>query len=115
MVKHVSSFGRNGVHDFLLIRATAIIMTLYTVYLISFFAFSGDISYISWTQFFGSSFTKIFTMLALTSVLIHAWIGLWQVLTDYIKCSKLRGGLLFVVVITLLSYFFSGFSILWGA
>ncbi|MCV5917830.1 succinate dehydrogenase membrane anchor subunit, partial [Escherichia coli] len=36
MVKHVSSFGRNGVHDFLLIRATAIIMTLYTIYLVSF-------------------------------------------------------------------------------
>ncbi|WGW01154.1 succinate dehydrogenase, hydrophobic membrane anchor protein [Vibrio sp. YMD68] len=115
MVKHVSSFGRNGVHDYLLIRATAILMTLYTVYLISFLAFSGDISYISWTQFFGSTFTKVFTMLALLSVLIHAWIGLWQVLTDYVKCATLRGGLLLVVVVALLSYFFSGFYILWGA
>ncbi len=87
MVKHVSSFGRNGVHDFLLIRATAIIMTLYTIYLVSFCAFS-DISYASWTQFFGGTFTKVFTMLALASVLIHAWIGMWQVFTDYIKCRE---------------------------
>ncbi|MCJ2375701.1 succinate dehydrogenase, hydrophobic membrane anchor protein [Vibrio sp. ZSDZ34] len=115
MVKHVSSVGRNGVHDFLLIRATAILMTLYTIYIVSFCAFSGDISYISWSQFFGGTFTKVFTMLALVSVLIHAWIGLWQVLTDYIKCSKLRGALLLVVISILLSYFFSGFFILWGA
>ncbi|MFA0070506.1 succinate dehydrogenase membrane anchor subunit, partial [Vibrio breoganii] len=32
MVNNVSTFGRNGVHDYLLIRATAIIMTLYTIY-----------------------------------------------------------------------------------
>ncbi|PMH46840.1 succinate dehydrogenase, hydrophobic membrane anchor protein [Vibrio sp. 10N.286.49.B3] len=115
MVNHVSSFGRNGVHDFLLIRATAIIMTLYTIYLISFFAFSGTLSYADWTQFFGGIFTKAFTMLALTSVLIHAWIGLWQVLTDYIKCAKLRSGLQLLVVAILFGYLFSGFFILWGA
>jgi succinate dehydrogenase / fumarate reductase membrane anchor subunit len=111
MVNHVSSFGRNGVHDFLLIRATAIIMTLYTIYLVSFCAFT-DISYVSWTQFFGGTFTKAFTMLALTSVLIHAWIGLWQVLTDYIKPAKLRGGLQLVVFVVLFVYFFSGLFIL---
>ncbi|NAX17832.1 MULTISPECIES: succinate dehydrogenase, hydrophobic membrane anchor protein [unclassified Vibrio] len=115
MVKHVSSFGRNGVHDYLLIRASAIIMTLYTIYLVSFCAFSGDISYVSWTQFFGGTFTKVFTMLALVSVLIHGWIGLWQVLTDYIKCSKSRGGLQLVVIAVLFGYFFSGLFVLWGA
>ncbi|OLQ89340.1 succinate dehydrogenase, hydrophobic membrane anchor protein [Vibrio ponticus] len=114
MVNHVSSFGRNGVHDFLLIRATAIIMTLYTIYLVSFVAFA-DISYASWSQFFAGNFTKAFTMVALTCVLIHAWIGLWQVLTDYIKCTKLRGGLQVGVVALLLGYFFSGLFILWGA
>ena len=106
--------GLSCVHDFLLIRATAIIMTLYTIYLVSFCAFT-DISYVSWTQFFGGTFTKVFTMLALTSVLVHAWIGLWQVLTDYIKCTKLRVGLQVGVVAVLLGYFFSGLFVLWGA
>ncbi|MBU2895757.1 succinate dehydrogenase, hydrophobic membrane anchor protein [Vibrio hepatarius] len=114
MVKHISSFGRNGVHDFLLIRASAIIMTLYTIYLVSFFAFA-DISYVSWTQFFGGTTTKVFTMLALVSILIHAWIGLWQVLTDYIKCAKLRGFLQLGIIAVLFGYFFSGLFILWGA
>ncbi|WP_264875044.1 succinate dehydrogenase, hydrophobic membrane anchor protein [Vibrio agarivorans] len=114
MVKHVSSFGRNGVHDFLLIRASAIIMTLYTIYIVAFFMFAGDISYLDWTEFFGGTLTKVFTMLALVSVLIHAWIGLWQVLTDYIKCAKLRGGLQLGIIAVLFGYLFSGLFILWG-
>ncbi len=114
MVNPVSSFGRNGVHDFILIRATAIILTLYIIYIVGFCAFS-DITYLSWRSFFGATFTKAFSMLALTSVLIHAWIGLWQVLTDYIKPTLLRGLLLLVIVAVLLGYFFSGLFILWGA
>lgn len=115
MVKNVSTVGRNGVHDFLLVRATAIILTLYTVYLCGFFLFSGDVSYQDWTGFFDGLYTKIFTMVALSSILVHAWIGLWQVLTDYIKPTLLRGALQLVFVATLFGYFFSGLFILWGA
>ena len=114
MVKHISSFGRNGVHDFLLIRASAVIYDpLHDIF--SKLLFSCNTPYVSWTQFFGGTFTKVFTMLALVSVLIHAWIGLWQVLTDYIKCTKLRGFLQLGVIAVLFGYFFSGLFILWGA
>jgi succinate dehydrogenase / fumarate reductase membrane anchor subunit len=115
MVKHVSSVGRNGVHDFLLIRATAIIMTLYTFYMVVFFAFSGEITYDSWITFFGCTFTKVATMMALASVLVHGWIGMWQVLTDYVKCAKLRALLQLGVIALLVGYFFSGLFVLWGA
>jgi succinate dehydrogenase / fumarate reductase membrane anchor subunit len=115
MVKHVSSVGRNGVHDFLLIRATAILMALYTVYLVCFFAFSGEITYDSWLVFWSGTFTKVFTMIALVCVLIHGWIGLWQVLTDYVKPVLLRGLLQLAVIAVLLGYLFSGLFVLWGA
>ncbi|GAM73170.1 succinate dehydrogenase hydrophobic membrane anchor protein [Vibrio ishigakensis] len=54
-------------------------------------------------------------MVALASILIHAWIGLWQVLTDYIKPTLLRGSLQFALIAVLFGYFFSGLFILWGA
>ncbi|HCH01653.1 MAG TPA: succinate dehydrogenase, hydrophobic membrane anchor protein [Vibrio sp.] len=114
MVKHISSFGRNGVHDYLLIRATGIIMTLYTVYMLSFLAWGPDINYLSWQSFFSGTFTKVFTMVALLCVLIHAWIGMWQVLTDYIKPTAVRVALQLVIIVTLIAYFFSGLFILWG-
>jgi len=41
-------------------------------------------------DFFCFSNKKIFTILTLISILVHAWIGLWQVLTDYVKSIALR-------------------------
>ncbi|UTM58260.1 succinate dehydrogenase, hydrophobic membrane anchor protein [Photobacterium sp. CCB-ST2H9] len=114
MVSNVSTVGRNGVHDFILVRATAIILTLYTIYMVCFFAFGPELNYETWTAFFSQLSTKVFTMLALVSVLIHGWIGMWQVLTDYIKPALLRAGLLLAIVAVLFGYLFSGFFILWG-
>lgn len=36
MVNNVSALGRNGVHDWLLLRASAIIITLYVLYILGF-------------------------------------------------------------------------------
>ncbi|MEC6814049.1 succinate dehydrogenase, hydrophobic membrane anchor protein [Photobacterium toruni] len=114
MVTNISSVGRNGIHDFILVRVTAIILTLYTLYLVGFFTFGPEITFVSWQAFFGQLSTKVFTLLALGSILIHAWIGLWQVLTDYIKPAALRACLQFVIVAILFIYLFSGFFIVWG-
>ena len=57
---------------------------------------------------------KVFTLLTLLCVLIHAWIGLWQVLTDYIKPVGLRGALQFALVVVLFVYLMTGFVVLWG-
>lgn len=114
MVNKVTSFGKNGVHDFILVRATAIILALYSLYLFGFFLGIEQIKYYDWVDFWDLLFNKVFTMLALVSLLIHAWIGLWQVLTDYIKPPLLRGALQFLIVIVLMIYLLSGFFILWG-
>ncbi len=37
MVSNASALGRNGVHDFILVRATAIVLTLYIIYMVGFF------------------------------------------------------------------------------
>jgi len=113
MVKIAGTFGRSGVHDYILLRASALIMLAYTLYLIGFIALT-DINYVIWTDFFSLTMTKVFTLFALISMLVHAWIGLWQVLTDYIKCTKLRGALQFLLTSVAFIYVISGFVILWG-
>ena len=42
MVSNASALGRNGVHDFILVRATAIVLTLYIIYMVGFFATTGE-------------------------------------------------------------------------
>nr|VXZ87082.1 Succinate dehydrogenase hydrophobic membrane anchor subunit [Klebsiella pneumoniae] len=43
--------------------------------MVGFFATTGEISWEVWTGFFASGFTKVFTLLALVSILIHAGSG----------------------------------------
>ena len=114
MVSNASALGRNGVHDFILVRATAIVLTLYIIYMVGFFAITDDVTYEAWTGFFSSAFTKVFTLLALVSTLIHTWIGMWQVFTDYVKSTALRLGLQLLTVVALLVYVIYGFVVVWG-
>ncbi|BBR58035.1 MULTISPECIES: succinate dehydrogenase membrane anchor subunit [unclassified Klebsiella] len=114
MVSNASALGRNGVHDFILVRATAIVLTLYIIYMVGFFAIHGEVTWEIWSGFFASAFTKVFTLLALFSILIHAWIGMWQVLTDYVKPLALRLTLQLMIVVALLVYVIYGFVVVWG-
>lgn len=113
MVKVASTFGRSGTHDFILLRASAIIMALYTIFMVSFLVSAETINYAVWTNLFAHLGMKIFTMLALTSVLIHGWIGIWQVLTDYVKNSGLRAFIQFVVSVALIVYWLTGLLVVW--
>jgi len=114
MVANVATVGRSGVHDFILIRASAIILVLYTLLLASFFVTTSNVTFEVWQVFFANMGVKIFTLLALLSLVVHAWIGVWQVLSDYIKPAFLRGALQFFFSVTLLAYLAAGFITVWG-
>lgn len=115
MVSNASALGRNGIHDWLLLRAAAMVMTLYVLYILGFIVMSGTLTYDIWRGFFASNFTKVFTLLTLFSILVHGWIGMWQVLTDYIKPLALRMMLQLVIVLALLVYAIYGTVVVWGA
>ncbi|MEE3660485.1 succinate dehydrogenase membrane anchor subunit [Brenneria sp. g21c3] len=115
MVSNASALGRNGVHDWLLLRASAIVIVLYVIYLIGFVVSANNITYDVWRAFFSMALTQVFTLLALFSILVHAWIGMWQVLTDYIKPLPLRLTLQLAIVVTLLVYVIYGTIVVWGA
>ena len=115
MVSNASALGRNGIHDWLLLRAAAIAMTLYVLYILGFIVMSGTLTYDIWRGFFASSFTKVFTLLALFSVLVHGWIGMWQVLTDYVKPLAMRLVLQLIIIVALFVYAIYGTVVVWGA
>ena len=114
MVNVVMSAGRNGVHDFILIRASAVILVVYTLLIASFFAMSPNVTHAVWQSFFASNFVKVATVMALLALLVHAKIGVWQVLSDYVKPAFLRAGLQFIFSVTLLVYLVFGFLTVWG-
>ena len=114
MVSNASALGRTGIQDWLLIRGSAIIIVLYVIYIVGFVAIN-DITYEVWRGFVASSVTKVFTILTLFSILVHAWIGMWQVLTDYVKPLAIRLVLQLAIIVGLLAYLIYGTIVVWGA
>ena len=115
MVSNASALGRNGIHDWLLLRASAILITLYIVYILGFILMTDTLTYDIWRGFFASSFTKVFTLLTLLSIHVHGCIGMWQVLTDYVKSLSVRLIGQLVIVVVLLAYALYGTVVVWGA
>lgn len=114
MVNVATTVGRNGVHDFILLRASAVVLALYIFLLAGFFIVTPQVTFDVWQSFFSNMAVKISTLLAILSLVVHAWIGVWQVLTDYVKPAFLRGALQFIFSLTLLAYVAAGLTIVWG-
>lgn len=114
MVKIASTLGRSGTHDFILLRASAVILATYALFMVSYLVAVPELTYDTWSGLFSNTWMKVYTLLALTALLAHGWIGIWQVLTDYVKKALLRGVLQFIVSVTLIVYWLTGLFVLWG-
>lgn len=121
MVTTITSFGRSGTFDWLYQRVTAVILALYTLFIVGFIFLSKDFGYESWSTLFAQRWMRVFTLLALLSTVAHAWIGLWSVVTDYItnrlmgpKATFLRLVLEVLLAAVAVFYMAWGIEILWG-
>ena len=122
MVTNVTSFGRSGLTDFVVQRVTAVILAVYTLWLVGFFVANPNVSYETLTGFFGSTSMKVFSTLALLSTAAHAWIGMWTVGTDYIRAhyfgahaTTFRIIYQFACLAVLFLYVVLGLQIFWRA
>lgn len=111
---NVTSYTGNGLRDWVMQRITAIILVAYTITLCVFFARHMSVSYQEWRDLFDSVAMQIFTLLAILSLMIHAWIGIWTVTTDYIKCAGIRITVQILIRLALFIMLVWGILILWG-
>ncbi|TQV84420.1 succinate dehydrogenase, hydrophobic membrane anchor protein [Aliikangiella coralliicola] len=109
MVTSATSFGRSGLHDWVIQRVTAVVLAAYVIYLAAFVFSAESLEFIVWQGLFGKLWFKIFSLLALASLCFHAWIGMWIVSTDYIKPTGIR--MVFQVLVILACFAF----LIWGA
>lgn len=114
MVKTVLSVAHLGLRDWVIQRVSAIVMAVYSIALICYIVLHSDLSYAEWHGLFSLSWVKVATILFILSMLSHAWIGVWTIFTDYIKCYVLRCILNVAVLLMLAACFFWGVLILWS-
>ena len=107
------SFGGSGIRDWLIQRFTAVYLGVYTLVCLWFLIMQSEINFTHWHAFFMHPIMKIATLLALVSLNLHAWIGLWTVLTDYVHKISIRYFLQIIIIIVLSAYFIWGIQILY--
>jgi len=114
MVMNVMSYSGNGLRDWLVQRVSAVVLAVYVLFLIGFVLSHDTISYNLWRELFAHLTMKIASLVVLVCLLLHAWIGVWTIFTDYVKPAGLRITLEVAVILALAAYFFWGLLILWG-
>lgn len=114
MVTNVTSLTGNGLKDWLIQRVTAVYFAAYSLFLIGFLICHPHLQFSVWHDLFHHLGFQIASVLALLMLSLHAWIGLWTVTTDYIKCTIIRLSVQILIFLGLLAQFIWGLMIIWG-
>jgi succinate dehydrogenase / fumarate reductase, membrane anchor subunit len=111
MVKSVTNSAQRGTRDWIIQRLSAIFIAVYTVVGLAYLICHPGLNYAQWHRLFSCNAIKVATLIVLGLMLYHAWIGIWTVFTDYIKCPIARATLNTLVLLTLFASFFWGLLI----
>ncbi len=104
---------RYGLRDWLAQRVTAVIMAIYSVIAVVVLITSKPVTYPVWREFFAQGWMRVATLLFMASLAWHAWVGMRDILMDYIKPDGLRLALEVLALLTTAGYFAWTIQILW--
>jgi succinate dehydrogenase / fumarate reductase membrane anchor subunit len=113
MVKRVIVGAHYGTRDWLAQRITALIMAVYMLLALFVFAARSPFTYESWKALFAQGWMRIATLLFVVSLVWHAWVGVRDILMDYVKHDGLRLALQVLTLLLLAGYASWTVEILW--
>lgn len=114
MVNRVVVGAHYGLRDWLFQRVTAVVMAIGSVTLAGYLLWQSDMDYDHWTGLFSSQPVRAFALLFLISLFFHAWVGIRDIVMDYVKPASVRLAIHIVVVLALIMYSIWSVQILWG-
>jgi succinate dehydrogenase / fumarate reductase membrane anchor subunit len=110
-MKSATGLTGSGSRDWYIQRVSAVVLAVYTVVVLGWILCNGGFNYEQWFGFMMTLPMKILSLLAVLSLVAHAWIGMWQVFTDYVttrqmgpSASGLRIVLTSAVIIAVIAY-----------
>jgi len=103
-----------GFRDWLSQRVTASLMALFTLIVLAQVIFSrGPIGYDKWAGIFAAQWMKVLTFTVIASLLWHVWVGMRDVLMDYIKPVGIKLVLQIFVIVWLTGCAGWAIQVLW--
>ena len=103
-----------GLKDWLIQRITAAVMAVGSLALGVYLLMHPYLGYDRWTGLFASAPVRAFALLFLLSLFYHAWVGVRDIVMDYVKPAKIRLLIHVSVILALLMYAIWSVQILWG-
>jgi succinate dehydrogenase / fumarate reductase, membrane anchor subunit len=101
-----------GLAGFIGQRVTSIVLTLW-IFLVGVSMLFGPLSYDTWAALFAPLWMKIVTLIALFSLLYHAWVGMRNIWMDYIQPVGVRLSLETITILWLIACGVWSVQILW--
>ena len=114
MVKRVIVGAHYGLGDWLAQRVTALVMAIYTLGFAALVVWQAPHGYEAWRALFAPQWFRLATFVMFLSLFWHAWIGVRDILMDYIPATWLRLALQIIVLVLLVGYAGWAIQILWS-
>ena len=102
-----------GLRDWLAQRVSAVLMAVYTLLLVVVLFRNTPLTYAAWKDLFAQGWMRVATLLFAASLAWHAWVGVRDILMDYVKPDGLRLTLQVLVLLVIASYVGWAIQILW--
>jgi succinate dehydrogenase / fumarate reductase membrane anchor subunit len=103
-----------GLRDWLSQRVTAAVMAVFTVLVLGQVVLSrGPIGYDKWAGIFAAQWMKVLTFTVIASLLWHVWVGMRDVLMDYVKPVGIRLALQVFTIVWLTACAGWAIQVLW--
>jgi succinate dehydrogenase / fumarate reductase membrane anchor subunit len=113
MVNRIVVGAHYGLRDWLAQRVTAVVMVLYTVVLFAGVASIERMSYESWRALFSGMFMRYATFVFVVALTYHVWVGVRDIVMDYVWYPAPRLAIHVVVILLLVAYLGWAVHILW--
>lgn len=103
-----------GTNTWLLQRGTAVVMALTVPWLAWRIAAAAPLDYATWRALFAPLWMRLVMLLFTLALALHAWVGMRDILMDYVRPLGLRVALYLIVIVTLAACVTTMAAVLWG-
>ena len=113
MVKRIVVGAHYGTGSWLAQRITAVIIALYSLIALVVLFWGRPLSYAVLRDLFAQGWMRVATLVFMVSLAWHAWVGVRDILMDYVKPDGLRLTLEVVTILLLAGYLGWTVQVLW--
>lgn len=112
-MKHTTG-AHSGTGLWLLQRGTAVVMALTLPLLMWRIGAALPLDYVGWHALFAPLWMRLAIWLFVATLALHAWLGMRDILMDYVRPLGLRLALYLIVIVTLAACVTAMAAVLWG-